>query len=114
MLNSSTQTDSLQTRRERHVYSMKVCVALIVFFAVAACLLQWSLASGPQYVADGTPRQFALLETAASLAAATSALLRLAASGLVWSATVLQMRREAAGKNCPRSGRAARAVVTIG
>lgn len=116
MLNLSASTNSLQARRERHAYSMKVCLAVIVFFAVALGLLQWSLASGPQYVVDGYPRQFVLLETTLSLIVAAYALLHLAVSGVAWALTVIRMRRTPGGKNRRPATRrnAARRMVTIG
>lgn len=92
MLPPSAAPSSLEARRDRHLYSMKVCAALVVFFTLAALMLQWTLASGPQYVVAGTPRQFAMIEAGVAVAVAAYASLHLLMSSLAWTLIVLRLR----------------------
>lgn len=95
MLPPSATPSSLEARRDRHLYSMKVCAALVVFFTIAACMLQWTLTSGPQYAVAGAPRQFAMIEAGVAVAVAAYASLHLLMSSLAWTLIALRMRRGA-------------------
>ncbi len=103
MFNKSRQEMSLQDKRIRHALSIRIMTVIVVFFSASWCLLQWSLATEQQFMADGLTRQFVQSEAIASAVIAVCALLQLAVSGLGWLVTVIKMRRLAASTLTSRS-----------
>ncbi len=91
MYNRIKLNESLNTKRIRYAFSIKASAAVMFFFAAAWSLLQWTLASGPQYLEGGLPRNFVVIESALCLAAAACALAYLVASSVAWGITVFRL-----------------------
>lgn len=89
----SESLPALQAIRSRRACSMKISLAIALFFSLAWCLLQWSLVSGAMFEAAGVARDFAVIEARVCAAAAIAALLHLAGSAVAWAAAGLPSRR---------------------
>lgn len=84
---------ALEEMRIRHGISMRIALAVTLFFSAAWCLLQWTLATEPRFMVEGLTRAFVVFEATACAVIAAFAFLHMAASGFGWAATVVRMRR---------------------
>lgn len=76
--------------------SMKISLAVALFFSLAWSLLQWSLLAGEQFAEAGLARDFAQVEAIFCAAAAVAALLHLAFNAGAMALTLLRQRHAVA------------------
>lgn len=81
-----------QAAATRRVYAMKIALAIALFFALALCVLQWSLMTGEQFAEHGVARNFVLIEAGVCAAAAVAAMLHLLFNAVIWAASRLARR----------------------
>lgn len=99
MSNRPSQLATLLTARSRHIYSMQISTAISLFFMLAWCLLQWSLAAGEQFADNAVARRFAEMEAQICLFAAACAAVGLIANAAAWAGVQLRLRCNGAGGN---------------
>lgn len=85
------------TARARRAASMKISLAVALFFSLAWSLLQWSLQAGEQFAVAGIARRFAEIEAAVCAAAALAAILHFTFTAAVQAASQAR-KRDAASR----------------
>ena len=99
MFTQAKQDIPLSDRRIRYAVSVRIALAITLFFSAAWSLLQWTLATEQRFMAEGVAREFVQFEAMACAIIAACGVLHMAASGLGWISTVVKMRRQSAGSN---------------
>lgn len=77
-MNNNSELTAFDASRARRAASMKISLAVALFFSLAWALLQWSLLAGEQFADAGIARAFARAEAAVCAAAAIAAILHFA------------------------------------
>lgn len=93
MFNLTGKDRALEEMRIRHGISMRIALAVALFFSAAWCLLQWTLVTEPRFMVEGLTRAFVLVEATACAVIAAMAFVHMAASAFGWAGTVIRMRR---------------------
>lgn len=93
---NSHQLNTSDNAHVRRAASMKISLAVALFFSLAWSLLQWSLLAGEQFAEPGIAREFAQVEAAVCGIIALAALLHLAVTATVHALAMLRGRRGSA------------------
>lgn len=91
---NSNELNTHDNAHVRRAASMKISLAVALFFSLAWSLLQWSLLAGEQFAEPGIAREFAQIEALVCGAIALAAILHLVISALVHSFALLRSRNE--------------------
>lgn len=97
MFDKTAHDFPLPERQLRHLLAVRIAMVLLAFFSAAYCLLQWTLATEPRFMAEGVARQFVTIEAAACALVAAGAFVFMVGHGLGWIAVAIQMRRRQNG-----------------
>lgn len=95
---SNSELAALDAARARRAASMKIALAVALFFSLAWALLQWSLVSGEQFAEAGLARRFAEIEAAVCAAAALAALAHFAVNLVI--AALQSRQRHHSSRRC--------------